>query len=617
MNAEHIKNILGDYLIEKDSQYALLINSAWGSGKTFFWKQQLLPIVQQKLFTPIYISLNGISKIETIEYKIIQGIYPFLAKKENSNSNFFSQFLGNGANIAFKKFTGSNFSELSKGLIIDNFKFSDKLICFDDLERCQIPIAEVLGFINDFIEHKSAKVIFLADENRFSDNEYQKIKEKIIRHTLNFEPSLPELIPQLLLRYKDTNPDFYLYLQNEKDQFTNTLLSVNEKNLRNISFIMDNLQKLFPVFRNQSEDIHKEVIFFSIIISIEYKTGNLKSTDYNDHKNLDRLDKSYQISRISKFALDQRKKKEENVPKAEDPYEEKFYLKYLKSKLDNYYFYISVYRLILSGYLDVESFTEEIKKRKKIVISKEQKDLLKITEGNYKRLEQQEFDQLVSTVWNNAIEGKYPIYDYPHLINHYHYFALEGLIDENIDQVKEALRKGLDIAIIRKELDNKQLQNMMAFVSPDHIQEFKNIVQEYHYKTEEKNYLGYGEKLIIAFNQNDQHHLQTVRDQIVATIYPIFDSIDKDQLFDAILKTNNAMLCDFTSILLNRYHRKGIQKSLISEFDSFEILRTKLKDYLTEEKSIEPLRRHILQVILKEIDEVLNYLENKIIGSPR
>lgn len=617
MNGEHIQNVFEDYLNEKQSQYALLLNSPWGSGKTYFWKQKLQPIVLRKSIKPIYISLNGVAKIETIEYQIMLGMMPFMSQKENGKLKSIFKFLANGFDTVFKSFTGSKFSDFINGIVTDNLIFSDKLICFDDLERCKIPVVEVLGFINNFVEHKQARVLFLADESRFNDSEYQTVKEKIIRHTLNFEPSLPELMPQLLLSYRETDPDFYLYLQTKLEQFTQTLLSVNERNLRNISFIIDSLQKLFPVFRNQSEDIHTEIIFFSIIISIEYKIGNLKSTDYNDRKKLDMLNKSYQRARIAKVAQEYKRKKDEIEPQIEKPYEELFYLKYLKTRLDNYYFYPSVYRLILSGYFDSERFTNEIEARKKIVVPQEQKDLQTIMEGKYKWLEQQNFDRLVSSVWNYALAGKYSIYDYPYLLNDYLHFANNQLITQNIDDVKDGLQKGLGIAALRKEVDNIQLQNLMTFVSPDHIEEFKKLVEHYHYKIQEQNYLGFGEQLISAFNKNDRNYLKVIGDTIVKTIYPLFDSIDLDQLFNAILKTNNAMLCDFSNILLNRYHRTNIHKSLHSELESFEVLKKKLKMHLEDTKQIEPLRRHLLLIILQEINHVLNHLENKMMGTPR
>lgn len=619
MTGDHIQDIFNDYLKAENTQYAIMINGSWGSGKTHFWKEKLHPLVLRKNLKPIYISLNGISKIEGLEYQMLLGLTPYISNSENKVIKSSTKFIGNAANAVTKFFTrSSSFSDIFKGVVIDNLNYSGKIICFDDLERCQIPIEEVLGFINNFIEHKSLKAIFLADEKKLENEKYHKAKEKIIRHTLNFAPSLTELVPLLALKFKTNDPEFYNFLTNRLQLFTAILEEYKENNLRNISFIMDCLQKLFPVFRNEKEDIHTEIIFFSIIISIEYKSGNLKSTDYIDHKKLDRLDKSYERSIIGKAVFDQIKKKEEIEQQAETPYEEKFYFRYLTSRLDNYFFFPSVYRLILSGYIDIDRFKNEIETRKKIILSDEQKDLQKILDGNYyKRLDQQEFDHLTSTVLNNALQGKYYIYDYPYLLGHYIHFAQNGLINETTEDITNGLRKGIDIAIRRKELDAGQLQNLMTHESPEHIEEFKNIVQHYHYQTEERNYLGLSEQLIKGLIQNNSQLLKTVGDELVKTIYPFFNSIDKNNLFQALLQANNAILDDFKLILRNRYHHTDIHLSLKSELESFEFFRTKLIDYLSQEKSIEPLRHHLLKILLDEITMVLNALENKFIGSSR
>ena len=46
----------------------------------------------------------------------------------------------------------------------DFFSTEDKVFCFDDLERCTIPINEFFGFVNNLIEHCNCKVLILADE---------------------------------------------------------------------------------------------------------------------------------------------------------------------------------------------------------------------------------------------------------------------------------------------------------------------------------------------------------------------------------------------------------------------------------------------------------------------
>lgn len=43
-------------------------------------------------------------------------------------------------------------------------KGENLILIFDDVERCQIPISEVLGYINYFVEHAKSKVILIGNE---------------------------------------------------------------------------------------------------------------------------------------------------------------------------------------------------------------------------------------------------------------------------------------------------------------------------------------------------------------------------------------------------------------------------------------------------------------------
>ena len=64
---EHLKEIIRSYLEEDKIDSAIFINGAWGTGKTYFWINELEPFIRNtkntlgSYFEPIYISLNGIS----------------------------------------------------------------------------------------------------------------------------------------------------------------------------------------------------------------------------------------------------------------------------------------------------------------------------------------------------------------------------------------------------------------------------------------------------------------------------------------------------------------------------------------------------------------------------
>lgn len=95
MTYHHIQDIFKDYLLNRNNQYALLINGTWGTGKTFFFESKLKLIAEEKKKKIIYISLNGHSSIDSIEKAIIIKTIPYLKKpwintvlKSLNNVNF-------------------------------------------------------------------------------------------------------------------------------------------------------------------------------------------------------------------------------------------------------------------------------------------------------------------------------------------------------------------------------------------------------------------------------------------------------------------------------------------------------------------------------------------------
>lgn len=62
-------------------------------------------------------------------------------------------------------------------LIIRIFNYSDTVLCFDDLERVNMSIDEVLGYINNFVEHDGIKVIIIGNEDEIADKLNDKNRE--------------------------------------------------------------------------------------------------------------------------------------------------------------------------------------------------------------------------------------------------------------------------------------------------------------------------------------------------------------------------------------------------------------------------------------------------------
>ena len=69
-----IESIL-DYIRSDYTDYAIMLNGEWGSGKTYFWNNQIRKKIDTmrlngKRYTTIYMSLYGIYNLEEISKKI-------------------------------------------------------------------------------------------------------------------------------------------------------------------------------------------------------------------------------------------------------------------------------------------------------------------------------------------------------------------------------------------------------------------------------------------------------------------------------------------------------------------------------------------------------------------
>ena len=169
-----VESIL-DYVRSDYTDYAIMINGEWGSGKTHFWNHKIKNKIESmqlngKKFTTIYMSLYGISNLEDISKKIFIETTQLMDKnlRKYMNSNGISsipEYAKTGIDMA-------NFFGVSQnGERLDYSEFfstDDKVLCFDDLERANVDVIDILGYINNFVEHDHIKTIIICNEKELS-----------------------------------------------------------------------------------------------------------------------------------------------------------------------------------------------------------------------------------------------------------------------------------------------------------------------------------------------------------------------------------------------------------------------------------------------------------------
>ena len=303
MDNKHIIEYLEYYINSDNINFAVLLKGSWGSGKTFFIKKLIekwsTPNIADDEFialNPIYISLNGISEKKEIILKLKEKINPFLySKGVKVASSIFKGFIKSTLKVDLD-FDGDDKDDAAANINFDpisifkadndNIK-GNRIIIFDDIERCKIPVDEIYGFINDFVEHSKCKIILISDEDKIIERDsleknlapYTAFKEKIIGQAFEIKPNSDEAVQYFISLLK---PEIQTIMEENKALIFSIFSASKAKNLRVLQRAMFNYERILNLL---DEDLKKDVdnynlltkslLGYYMIFHIEYNTGNL------------------------------------------------------------------------------------------------------------------------------------------------------------------------------------------------------------------------------------------------------------------------------------------------------------------------------------------------------
>lgn len=207
-----IFDYLNTYATIPDPQYAIMLRGKWGCGKTHFIKGWLnkfeekakQPADENSIeLKPIYVSLFGMSVLNDVKVAIDKCVNPFFYSK---TGKILKTAWRVASNIAFKTeidLNNNGSKETSFSGTLDALSVFEerndkevegvKFIIFDDIERCLIPMKQLLGFINYFVEQCNCHVVIIGEEKYLdedSQKELQEFKEKVIGRDFEIHPDV-------------------------------------------------------------------------------------------------------------------------------------------------------------------------------------------------------------------------------------------------------------------------------------------------------------------------------------------------------------------------------------------------------------------------------------------
>lgn len=333
---EEIVSIIIENILDDRYNQAILIDGVWGSGKTYFVENILIKGLKNKFCVKnqeerkiIYISLYGFQELEQINNEIYTSVIEDMVEAKINKSD--SESIKKGINLISKitttglKFINTDKIELPQ--LSDFMKLKKCVIIFDDLERCNIDVNEIFGYLNNLVEHNDVKIVIIANQSEIgrlkladdlplkylvalnknlkigdmnNNNEraideemlkqytekifsqdimYERIKEKLIGITINYRTDLNNIFPKIVDQYFNSSKvGKYLF---EESNFIISIFQENQHyNLRTLIFALMSFEKFSIVLDKMNNEkseyinIHKKrILEYCLKLSIRLKSG--------------------------------------------------------------------------------------------------------------------------------------------------------------------------------------------------------------------------------------------------------------------------------------------------------------------------------------------------------
>lgn len=647
-----VESIL-DYVRADYTDYAIMINGEWGSGKTYFWNHKIRPKIESmqlngKKYTPIYMSLYGISNLEEISKKIFIETTQLMDKnlKKYMNTSGVStipEYAKTGLDMANFFGVTQNGDRIDYG---NFFSTDDKVLCFDDLERANVDVIDILGYINNFVEHDHIKTIIICNEKelatklknsnlemktfiatylldkenklnvktdkpmveRIQDtieyvfdkaNDYERIKEKLIGETFEYVPEFNYIINGLLMRY-EKYPDLIRFLRENTKLIISTFNKSGTRNLRILKHSLTSFKKIFDMvnksYPNTNHRVLQTMLIFTIAISFEIKAGRITKDKFININNNEEY-KSILVS--SRVFMDNRQ----------------FYIK----EFDNNYYYnfkaeyrffkfIEIY--VRTRIFDMKVFKQDMETIINTVDTDKLPAYKRLLTEEYWKISDDQFGNVINEIMEDVKSGKVELIDIVKIFAYFDYFIKKGLINYDMKTIKSVFLNGMNISSLTSTYcSNVEEELAKIALEREESEDMDQILEhfnEINYKLKEKMYMEKAEELFKFIPMRMEQFYDKFDKEYMKV--PIFKYYDVFQMFQRISCASNEDIVTIKEKLLDRAVKNG--NMLQEELPNLKKLKQVMDNYVDGKEPT--IKMVMLQDFTKELGNVINEYESQI-----
>lgn len=279
MTDKELNNYIYHYLKRDRTQTAIMLTGEWGSGKTFYIEHVLVPFLKEKKVACVVVSLYGLEDTSAISKSIYMDLRMRTLAGKASETVTTGKVIGKNIIKGITGIVGFDFSLSDKDLneLYESVDLKDKLLIFEDIERCNIYMPKLLGYVNGLVERDKVKVLLVANE-----------KEVIKKKTIKIEPDLTSVHEDKQNqedKKQNVSEDVKQYLQIKEKTISDTIQFSG-----NIRRAVEEIIKSFDNARINSiinDDVLKKI---SELVNSTCKK-NLRTFIYALQKSVDIMDK--------------------------------------------------------------------------------------------------------------------------------------------------------------------------------------------------------------------------------------------------------------------------------------------------------------------------------------
>lgn len=619
-----IDKIITDYVLAKDTDYAIMIDGEWGAGKSWYWENVLtrqiknIPTKDNTEDKPSYynvakISLFGIGSTDDLRIKIF----------EETSTFFSNRYVKTGAKLtgmvlnkvaSFFNVSETNAKDISDLLSEFSVNLDHYVLCFDDLERIKPSLLiELLGYINTLVEQDKVKVVFICNESELKHIDYRKYKEKIVRFTHTIKSDISKMVVEFA---KGRNEDYSKYLIDKKGFIASVFQKGNCSNLRTLKYNLDIFEHIYEIIgatilsdnEHHVNAIADYMLLLSMVYSIEYRRDN----DEAKLRSLAEINKqwSYQIDTLDSLSRQSGDTDEKDKPQDEKSEEEKIvdYQRNIKKCYfaDTYLYGSSMPMIdyLLTGYCDDDALRVNILRieaeAKRYETSEEKRLYQKLT--HFWDTDDEVMTEAVKRTMERVHERSFVLQDYPLF-----FLALQRLHKFDFIDLKMSvseLQKIFDEAISTFE-GGRFIEGLDAYffqsddVSTPEFMELVNRVHEINAHNNQKNLSAEFEAIVKNISSSDSlskyEHVLTC----------MFKNISAEEFLKLFIACHNSRKRDYWNFLDRRYDSRDCL-DLDREF--IDSLRGVLGDYLSDDSIEASGTRKYCSKMLELLDKKVGQL---------